>query len=159
MNCIIGPATKTQISECIAALQESTLWNHHFDRREGLCDLFTEGIARNEIVAAMTPRGALLGFAGTKWDGAFYRFPYLRLIAVRRIYRRNGIGGQLIDHFERRGFAAANRLFVLVSDFNNDAARFYADHGYKQVGTVPDLFQAGVSEHILVKYRDSSALN
>jgi ribosomal protein S18 acetylase RimI-like enzyme len=74
------------------------------------------------------------------------------VIAVKREYRSKGIGKALLRKFEKIGFEKANRVFLLVSDFNEKAQSFYTKLGYKKVGQIPDLFKKGVAEKILVKY-------
>ena len=60
---------------------------------------------------------------------------------------------QLIHKFEEIGFQKADRVFILVSDFNIKAQTFYKGLGYKKVGKIPNLFKNGISEHLVVKYK------
>jgi hypothetical protein len=46
---------------------------------------------------------------------------------------------------------AAQDIFLLVSDFNLAGQRFYAAHGYHQVGTVVDDVCLGIGELIYRK--------
>jgi predicted GNAT family acetyltransferase len=52
---------------------------------------------------------------------------------------------------EAQLFAQTREIFLLVSDFNTDAQRFYARLGYHQVGALPDYVVRGVSELIFWK--------
>jgi ribosomal-protein-alanine N-acetyltransferase len=76
---------------------------------------------------------------------------YLELFAVTAAARGRGVGAALLAHVESIVFARAANLFVCVSDFNDDARRFYARHGYAHVGTLPDLLVAGSAELLLRK--------
>jgi predicted GNAT family acetyltransferase len=47
--------------------------------------------------------------------------------------------------------ASSRDLFLLVSDFNTDAQKFYARLGYVQVGALDDYVIPGVSELVFCK--------
>ena len=57
----------------------------------------------------------------------------------------------MLTKFEDMGFNQADKVFLLVSDFNQKARQLYKKLGYKKVGKIPDLFKKGVSENVLVK--------
>ncbi len=98
------------------------------------------------------------GPIGLGWfsrDGTLGVGGYLRLIAVAEPAR--GTGAALLAAFEREVFAASAHAFLLVSDFNQDAQRFYERHGYQRVGALPGLVLADVSELIYWKRRPASA--
>ena len=86
-------------------------------------------------------------------NGCFGKFSYLSILAVKEKFRNNGIGELLVNKFEAIGFKRADRVFILVSDFNKRARKFYRKLGYKKVGNIPNLFKVGVSENLLVKYK------
>ena len=109
-------------------------------------------IIGKQIHIAFNEANQCIGFMGVIHNGCFRKFTYLSVIAVKKEYRSKGIGKALIRRFEAIGFEKANRVFLLVSDFNKKAQLFYKKIGYKKVGEIPDLFKKGVSENILVKY-------
>ncbi len=109
-------------------------------------------IINKQIYIALNTANECIGFMGIINYGCFRKFTYLSVIAVKREYRSEGIGKALIGKFEAIGFEKANRVFLLVSDFNKKAQLFYKRLGYQKVGEIPDLFKKGVSENILVKY-------
>ena len=76
---------------------------------------------------------------------------YLELFAIAAGAHGRGLGAALLAAVERIAFARGRNLFVCVSDFNHRARRFYARHGYEQVGTLPDLLVTGSSELLLRK--------
>jgi ribosomal protein S18 acetylase RimI-like enzyme len=81
--------------------------------------------------------------------GAFNRSAYIQLIGVRPAARGGGIGRALMEFAEAH--AQSRDIFLLVSDFNADAQRFYARLGYTQVGKLDDYVVQGVNELILRK--------
>jgi ribosomal protein S18 acetylase RimI-like enzyme len=83
--------------------------------------------------------------------GAFGRSPYLRLIGVRADMAGSGIGARLLDAMEARAAEVADDLFLLVSDFNEGAQRFYRRQGYVQIGAIPGYVLPEVSELVFRK--------
>jgi ribosomal protein S18 acetylase RimI-like enzyme len=98
----------------------------------------------------------IAGFAWVHLKGAFLVAPYLRFIAVDPRFQGLGIGGLLLDEFEERTKHLGKSFFLLVSDFNVGAQRFYQKQGYQRVGELADFAVAGVAEVIMVKsnYQD-----
>lgn len=94
------------------------------------------------------------GFAWVIARGAFGRGAYLRLIGVRPDRAGGGTGAALLAGAEA---AAGDQLFLLVSDFNVDAQRFYARHGYTQIGAIPGFVLPDVTELIMWKRLGTAA--
>lgn len=70
----------------------------------------------------------------------------LRLLAVAPGREGRGVGAALLAAFEEALAGWSGHAFVLVSDFNGGAQRFYARHGYAQVGRLPALVAPDVDE-------------
>lgn len=83
--------------------------------------------------------------------GAFYFGSYLRLLAVDATYRGKGVGGQLLSYVERQVQPVTSSLFLLATEHNVDAHRFYQRHGYMHVGAIPDFVAVGITEYIFWK--------
>ena len=83
--------------------------------------------------------------------GAFHSFPYLHIIAVKKEYRNKGIGKALLEYSENIANEVADKLFLVVADYNPDAKRFYERNGYQQVGEIPNLYRPGVTEYLMAK--------
>lgn len=86
----------------------------------------------------------------------FHSFPYLHMIAVRDGCRGQGIGTTLMDFYEQDSLLGGKnrirtRTFLLVSDLNEPAQRFYANRGYAEMGRFESLFRKGVTEILLMK--------
>ena len=71
---------------------------------------------------------------------------YLRLIAVLPGGEGRGVGAALLRAFEAETARASPNAFLLVSDFNAGAIRFYEREGYVRVGTLPGLVLPDVAE-------------
>ena len=80
--------------------------------------------------------------------GAFGRSAYLRMIGAQPGYAGGGVGAALLAGAES---TAGDQLFLLVSDFNADAQRFYLRHGYTQIGAIPGFVLPDVDELIFWK--------
>jgi GNAT superfamily N-acetyltransferase len=105
--------------------------------------------AQRVLIAERDARA--LGLAWFLPIGAFTLGGYLRLIALVPGEEGNGAGGALLDEVERRAAASSRSLFLLVSDWNDGARRFYAARGYSEVGRVPRLVCADTDEVICWK--------
>jgi GNAT superfamily N-acetyltransferase len=94
------------------------------------------------------------GAQGLSWflhAGTFGLGGYLRLMAVSPYAHGKGIGSALLVAYEGAVATQSRHTFLLCSDFNIDAQRFYERHGYSQVGRLPSLVVAGVDELIYWK--------
>jgi GNAT superfamily N-acetyltransferase len=93
---------------------------------------------------------ALRGLAWFLPSGTFALGGYLKLLAVAEPGR--GTGAALLAAFESAVRAAGQRhAFLLVSDFNEGAQRFYAHHGYARAGSLERLVLPDVDELIFHK--------
>jgi len=57
----------------------------------------------------------------------------------------------MMNFIEDIVFANANKIFLVVADFNPVAKRFYEKIGYRQVGVIPSLYRKGITEYLLMK--------
>ncbi len=112
---------------------------------------FEAGMARGDWLISADSEQIACGFAWVIPQGMFGRSPYLRLIGVRPDAASSGIGSALLDEMERRSAEAADDLFLLVSDFNEAAQRFYQRHGFEQIGEVSGFVLPDVTELIFRK--------
>jgi GNAT superfamily N-acetyltransferase len=116
----------------------------------------TAGALERDLTAALGRGEQLIVHAapgeepdGLAWflrDGTLGIGGYLRLLAVVPGRERRGVGAALLTAFEEAVAGWSGHAFVLVSDFNAGAQRFYARLGYAQVGRLPALVVPDVDE-------------
>ncbi|MDQ3117252.1 MAG: GNAT family N-acetyltransferase [Verrucomicrobiota bacterium] len=64
----------------------------------------------------------------------------VRYMAVEPSARGQGLGGRILEEFERRARAAGAASIILNA--REDAQRFYQNHGFKTIGPAPTIFDA-----------------
>jgi GNAT superfamily N-acetyltransferase len=134
-----------------AWMVELPLFQRYNLTQSGAAAGFAAGLARGDWLLAADDEESACGFAWAIPGGAFGRSPYLRLIGVRADKTGGGLGAALLDEVERRAAEVAADLFLLVSDFNEAAQRFYRRQGYQQVGGIPGYVVPDVTELIFRK--------
>jgi ribosomal protein S18 acetylase RimI-like enzyme len=154
MQIKIQLAKKGQARDCLSCVKQSELWEAYFKSNATAVDDIEKMISKKQIYVALN-QNKCIGFMGIIHKGCFRNFSYLSIIAVKNSYRSKGVGKELLKKFEETGFKQANRVFLLVSDFNKKAQLLYRKLGYNNVGKIPDLFKKGVSEHVMVKYEST----
>jgi ribosomal protein S18 acetylase RimI-like enzyme len=153
MKIKIQFAKKDQARDCLLCIKHSELWDTYFKSSATAENDINEMIVKKQIYVALSKNEKCIGFMGVINNGCFRKFSYLSLIAVKKRYRGKGIGRELINKFEDIGFKKADKVFLLVSEFNKKAQLLYRKLGYKKVGIIPDIFKMSVSENILIKYK------
>ena len=130
---------------------ELPLWQRYGVTEAGASAQFSEALRGNDLllVADIETDPVPVGFAQCLRGGAFGRSDYLRLIGVRADYAGQGIGAALLTEVEAR--AQSRDLFLLTSDFNEGAQRFYRRMGYTQIGAIPGYVVPDVTELIFRK--------
>ncbi|HEY3356386.1 MAG TPA: GNAT family N-acetyltransferase [Polyangia bacterium] len=102
------------------------------------------------LLCAAGPDGPV-GFAWFLTAGTFASGGYLRLIAVAPGQQGGALGSRLLDEVERRVAVRSRTMFLLVSDFNTGAQRFYARRGYRDAGALEAFVRPDVDERIYWK--------
>ncbi len=145
------------LEDCCEALRDSDLGRTYFTQEEKLYNLIQEGIDKQEIRVALDQEGRCLGFIWFTFGAAFYRFPYVRIFAVKNDYRSQGAGGFLMDCFEELSRQRqAGKVFLTVAEFNLRAKKFYEDRDYVEAARIPDLFHDGHAEFVMMKTLERS---
>ncbi|HUW19474.1 MAG TPA: GNAT family N-acetyltransferase [Sedimentisphaerales bacterium] len=153
MEISIVEGNEGYLEDCVEALVDSELARVYYPTRESAEALLKEGIEKQEIYVALNDHFECVGYIWFAPSKMFYKFPYVRQIAVRQESRGQGIGKKLLSFAEEAVFKDSRRLFLTVSDFNSRAKKLYEKIGYRQVGLVEDLFKQGIAEYIMVKSR------
>jgi ribosomal protein S18 acetylase RimI-like enzyme len=143
-------------------MAETPLWQRYRVTQTSAQRRFELALERQSTIAVAEknepgPREKrLLGFVWYTLRGAFERSGYIPLIGVAPGEYGQGVGNTLMDYAEGQVYQQVGELFLLVSDFNAPAQRFYQRRGYIQVGALPDYILPGVSELIYLKRRPAS---
>ncbi len=149
MNAIrVRPMTHNDIPVLAAWMVETPLWQRYQLTIERASRNFETGLARGDVLLVADAGADNLG-CGFAWclpQGGFGRSMYLRLIGVRKERARAGVGAALLKGAEEAALTIGNELFLLVSDFNTDAQRFYERQGYQKVGAIPGYVLPDVTE-------------
>ena len=146
---LMVPADIPRIAEWMAS---DVLWQRYQLVPETIAADFARGLARGDLILVVDDKLPASGFAWCLLEGMFGAFPYLKRFGVDPAFAGQGLGGLLLDGIERELLIRQRRdLFLLVSDFNSDAQRFYQRHGYTEIGRIPDLVISGVSEVLFRK--------
>lgn len=150
MNLVIKKANEKYLEDCEIALTQSTLGEQYFAKAGSARNAITEGLNQGNLYVALC-EDECVGFFYIIPNGAFHSFPYLHLICVKEEYRSKGIGSVLLEQMEEIVFQTANKVFLVVADFNPEAKRFYERNHYCQVGEVPSLYRPGITEYLMMK--------
>jgi GNAT superfamily N-acetyltransferase len=151
MEVMIRPMLPADIPVLVAWMVEAPLWKRYNLTVEKAIANFEGGLARGEWLITAEADHQACGFAWAIPKGAFGRSPYLRLIGVQPDNAGSGIGAKLLNEIERMAVTISNDLFLLVSDFNDGAQRFYKRQGYEQIGAIPAFVVPDVTELIFRK--------
>lgn len=127
------------------------LWQRYNVTAEAFAKRLRDGFAEGATIYVAERDGAVIGFLWLVERGTFNRSGYVQLIGVQPGMQNAGVGRALMQFAEEKIFAQGRDLFLLVSDFNIDAQRFYQRLGYRQVGNLDDYVVPGVSELIYYK--------
>jgi diamine N-acetyltransferase len=93
---------------------------------------------------------ALAGAVGLRLD--WLRGPYLQLLGLLPGYQGCGFGAAVLAWIEREARVAKQRnLWVVASDFNSGALRFYERCGFTRVAALEALVADGCDEILLRK--------
>jgi ribosomal protein S18 acetylase RimI-like enzyme len=159
---IVRPMQPPETHICARWMAETPLWQRYgvtlasAQRRFELALEQQATIAVAESAEPGIEHNQPVGFVWYATRGAFERSGYIPLIGVAPGEYSKGVGKALMDYAESQVFQQVGELFLLVSDFNEPAQRFYKRRGYIQVGVLPDYILHGVSELIYMKRRPGS---
>jgi ribosomal protein S18 acetylase RimI-like enzyme len=144
----VRPMTPDDIPTVAAWMVQTPLWQRYQLTVERATGNFEKAFERHEVllVADAGEDNIGCGFAWCLPQGGFGRSMYLRLIGVRSDRARAGVGAALLKSAEAEALKVGHELFLLVSDFNVDAQRFYQRQGYTQIGAIPGYVLPDVSE-------------
>jgi len=150
MPLALRPFRSDDALPCGAIVAATKLWQDAGLTADRTAAILTAADAAGDTLIVLDDAG-VGGFAWIDRRGAFGRSAYLRMIAVAPGHRSGGRGARLLAAFEAIAVQEGPEAFLLVSDFNVAAQRFYQRHGYAEVGRIPDYVRAGVVELLFWK--------
>jgi ribosomal protein S18 acetylase RimI-like enzyme len=145
----IRPLAPADIADIVRWVAATPLWQRYSVTKASFAERLAKGLASGATIFVAEHAGTVSGFVWLVERGAFNRSAYIQLIGVRPETRGGGVGRALMEFAEAH--ASSREMFLLVSDFNLDAQRFYARLGYRQVGRLDDYIVPGVSELVFCK--------
>jgi GNAT superfamily N-acetyltransferase len=142
----IRPLTRSEIPALAGALATVPLMVRYGNDAERLGRSLEGALARGEALLVAEEGGAVRGLAWFLPSGTLALGGYLRLIALVPGAEGRGTGLALLRAFEVEVAKVSRHAFLLVSDFNAGAVRFYEREGYVRVGPLPGLVLPDVAE-------------
>lgn len=140
MTVTVRPATEKDLASLAPRLAPLPLFTAYGMDAARLQKRWTEGLGRGDGLLVAEEHGQLLGMCWYLQRGVFGIGGYLRTIAIAPKAQGKGVGLQLLQAFEAGCQQPSGGWFLLTSDFNEGAQRFYKRHGYTEVGRLPPGF-------------------
>jgi ribosomal protein S18 acetylase RimI-like enzyme len=132
-------------------MAETPLWQRYNVTEPSACARLLEAVDDGADLFVMASGAQVVGCVWCVARGAFDRSGYIRAIMVDARWRGRGFGRELLDYAEAFLAQQVGDVFLLVSDFNHEAQRFYRRCGYAQVGALPGYVVPDVTELIFHK--------
>ncbi len=145
------------LNQCVDILFVPEIGQMYFPKKEMLREELKKNIVSDCVYAEKSADGnTIQGVIWYQREGLFHSFPYLHMIAVRGDCRHRGVGKRLMDFFEQDSLQGGKnkmrtKVFLLVSDLNCAAQKFYLYRGYKEMGRLGSLFRKGITEKLFMK--------
>jgi ribosomal protein S18 acetylase RimI-like enzyme len=142
----IRPLARDEIPALAVALAALPLMVRYGRDAAALGRALEAARGRGEGLLVADDGGAVRGLAWFLPAGTLAMGGYLRLIAVVPGSEGAGSGVALLRAFEAETARQSAHAFLLVSDFNAGAIRFYEREGYARIGPLPGLVLPDVAE-------------
>lgn len=153
MAPLIRPARASDLEPLARALAPLSLFTAYGLDAPKLHARFAQALERGEGLWVAEQEGTAAGVCWFLRRGAFGTGAYLRTLAVAEPLQGSGTGSGLLAAYEAQSEEPPGGWFLLASDFNTGAHRFYQRHGYREVGQLPGFAAPGVTERIFWKPR------
>lgn len=151
MTLGIRAASEADLPAVARIVADTPLWQRYGVTRERAEAALAAGRSRGDALSVAEDAGAVAGLAWVLPAGGFGRSPYLKWLGVRSGATSRGLGAALLRAAEASAQVIRPELFLLCSDFNVGARRFYEREGYRRVGALPDYVLSGVTELVYFK--------
>jgi ribosomal protein S18 acetylase RimI-like enzyme len=153
MTAVIRPATPEDLPALATALAPLPLFKAYGLDATALAARFRGALERGEGLLLALDESGPVGVCWFLTRGTFGTGAYLRTLALREDRQGSGLGARLLEAYEAGCGDPPGGFFLLTSDFNEGAQRFYQRHGYGQVGRLPGFAAPGVTELVWWKPR------
>lgn len=147
---IIRPARAVECAALADVVSAQPLLVRYGVKADGLARDLGRALAAGEDVVVADGGSGPLGFAWFQPTGGLGG-GYLKLIALKSGEESRGVGKALLAEVEKSVARSSRFLTLLVSDFNEQAQRFYEREGYARSGCLEKLYLADVDELIYWK--------
>ena len=129
----------------------SRLYDTYFADSDRLNDQLRKAMADGDLYVAMSPEDEAVGVMYMTRNG-LAGLPYLNLLGVKKKYRDQGIGTDLVKIFigvmEEKNYP---NMFIMTSQFNTGAKRLYQSLGFQPKCLLHDVIRKGVSEWLFMR--------
>jgi len=153
--CVIKDLQEHEVPAAAAMLIALPLMNRYRATKERLDVQLRQALCQPGIAVIVArpdePGAEIAGLAWFATEGTFLMGGYLKLLALADQYRGKGLGRKLLDVVESRVRVRSPYLFLLASDDNEAAHRFYERLGYVQAGRFEHLVLDDVNELVYFK--------
>ncbi len=140
---------ETYYRSCLWELWNSELGKTYFKDINETKKTFDKIVSGENLLIAVDD-DRFVGFICYSETGTFNTFPFIHLFVIAEALRGRGYGGEVLDAIES-DVRKNGRVFLLVGDFNRRAQAFYEKRGYVKVGSIPQLYDKNVTEHLMMK--------
>ncbi len=148
----VRPMIEEDIPFIAEWMLEIALWQRYGMTWEQIDGELHAAMHQGDLLLVADADEPAAGMAWCMMSGMFGSQPYLKRLGVNPAFSGRKIGQLLLQRVEREACDLGKRtLFLLVSDFNLDAQRFYRSHGYQPLGVLPGFAIESVSELIFRK--------
>jgi ribosomal protein S18 acetylase RimI-like enzyme len=147
----VRPLQPTDIRPLSTALALLPLMQRYNRPASAIAESLESALTRGDGLLVFDDGEGAQGLSWFLFSGTLGLGGYLRLMAVSPYAHRKGIGSALLSAYEAAVATQSRHTFLLCSDFNVEAQRFYERHGYAKVGRLPSLVVSGVDELIYWK--------
>ncbi len=137
----------------VRILIHNPLWQRYGITPEAAGRMFLDALAQGATILAARVGGQMVGFVWYVTHGAWDRSGCIFPIGMLPPYLGKGVGEKLLAAAEAQMAEEVGEFFLLVTDSNSGARRFYRRLGYYLVGAIPDYVVAGITELIFFKKR------
>lgn len=147
----ITSVKRQELPRLAEILSEAEFWRqkgHSYEEALRFVESYDPALG---VILTARIESKIVGLIWFTLGGTFYEFGYISLLAVAAGFQGRGIGAELMRVAEERIGEESKAVFLLVSDFNEGARRFYERLGYTPCGKLSNYKGEGNDEIIMWK--------